>query len=173
MGAPKAGGGPAVGAYGCSAELAPFIPGPVVIEEDGSYRLDHDRPQSAGKVRGHWGNVPQLVYAYTWSRAMGAQGIREASDVSVLLNNSMEKRLLALRGVTKSHPHPRCAPQPAVDPRLGSIPLITMNQTFAAAGRPAAELRAVALSGGTVQNLRLLASATRRPEAARPTRCLV
>jgi glycine dehydrogenase subunit 2 len=79
FGAPKAGGGPAVGAYGCSAELAPFVPGPVVTEDGGSFRLDHDRPQGAGKVREHWGNVPQLVYAYTWSRAMGAEGIREPS----------------------------------------------------------------------------------------------
>jgi glycine dehydrogenase subunit 2 len=55
-------------------------------------------------VREFWGNVPQLLYAYTWSRAMGADGIDEASDLSVLANNYMEKRLLALRGVTRSHP---------------------------------------------------------------------
>ena len=30
FGAPKAGGGPAVGAYGCSDELAPYLPTPVV-----------------------------------------------------------------------------------------------------------------------------------------------
>jgi len=106
FGAPKAGGGPAVGAYGCTAELAPFLPGPVIVRDDGDrYRLDRDRPQSIGKVREFFGNVPQLVYAYTWSRAMGAEGIHEASDVSVLLNNYMEKRLLEIRGVTKSHPH--------------------------------------------------------------------
>ena len=32
FGAPKGGGGPAVGAYGCSAELAPFLPTPVVVQ---------------------------------------------------------------------------------------------------------------------------------------------
>ena len=40
FGAPKGGGGPAVGAYGCTAELAPFLPVPVVVEEGGRYRLD-------------------------------------------------------------------------------------------------------------------------------------
>jgi len=105
FGAPKAGGGPAVGAYGCTAELAPFLPGPVVVEDGEGYRLDRDRPESAGKVREFFGNVPQLLYAYTWSRAMGAEGIDEASNVSVLLNNYMEKCLLEIRGVTKSHPH--------------------------------------------------------------------
>jgi glycine dehydrogenase subunit 2 len=105
FGAPKAGGGPAVGAYGCTDELAPFLPAPVVVQDGAAYRLDYDRPQSIGKVREFFGNVPQLVYAYTWSRAMGAAGIEEASDVSVLLNNYMEQRLLSIRGVTKSHPH--------------------------------------------------------------------
>ncbi len=104
FGAPKTGGGPAAGAYGCTEELARFLPAPVVVHEDGRYRLDVDRPDSVGKVREFFGNVPQILYAYTWSRAMGADGIREASDVSVLANNYMEKRLLAIRGVTKSHP---------------------------------------------------------------------
>ena len=43
--------------------------------------------------------------AYAWSRAMGADGIARAADISVLANNYMEKRLLEIRGVTKSHPH--------------------------------------------------------------------
>ena len=105
FGAPKGGGGPAVGAYGCTEELARFLPEPVVVREGDRYRLDRDRPDSVGKVREFWGNVPQLVYAYAWSRAMGAEGIAQAADISVLANNYMEKRLLAIRGVTKSHPH--------------------------------------------------------------------
>jgi glycine cleavage system P protein (glycine dehydrogenase) subunit 2 len=105
FGAPKGGGGPAVGAYGCTEELARFLPVPVVVRDGDAYRLDRDRPDSIGKVREFWGNVPQLVYAYAWSRAMGAEGIHQASDLSVLANNYMEKGLLAIRGVTKSQPH--------------------------------------------------------------------
>jgi glycine dehydrogenase subunit 2 len=104
FGAPKGGGGPAVGAYGCTEELSRFLPAPVVVRDGDRYRLDRDRPDSVGKVREFWGNVPQLVYAYAWSRAMGAEGIKQAADISVLSNNYMEKRLLAIRGVTKSHP---------------------------------------------------------------------
>ena len=107
FGAPKGGGGPAVGAYGCSARLAPFLPGPVVFEEDGSYRLD-ERSGGIGRVREFLGNVPQVVKAYAWLRAMGAEGIDEASDLSVLANNYMEARLLAIRGVTRSHPDIGC-----------------------------------------------------------------
>jgi glycine dehydrogenase subunit 2 len=105
FGAPKGGGGPAVGAYGCTAELARFLPTPVVTFDGTAYHLDNDRPDTIGKVREYWGNVPQVLKSYSWARCMGAAGIEEASDLSVLANNYMEKRLLAIRGVTKSHPH--------------------------------------------------------------------
>jgi glycine dehydrogenase subunit 2 len=36
---------------------------------------------------------------------MGGNGILEAADLSVLANNYMETRLLAIPGVTKSYPH--------------------------------------------------------------------
>lgn len=104
FGAPKGGGGPAVGAFGCSEDLAPLLPGPVVVRDGDRYRLDNDRPQSVGRVREFWGNVPQVVKAYAWARAMGADGIREAADLSVLANNYMETRLLQIPGVTRSHP---------------------------------------------------------------------
>jgi glycine cleavage system P protein (glycine dehydrogenase) subunit 2 len=104
FGSPKGGGGPAVGAIGCTEELARFLPAPVVVREGDRYRLDHDRPESIGKVREFWGNVPQVVKAYAWARAMGADGIREAADLSVLANNYIDKRLLEIPGVTRSHP---------------------------------------------------------------------
>jgi glycine dehydrogenase subunit 2 len=106
FGGPKGGGGPAVGAYGCSAELAPFLPKPVVVKDrKGVYRLDAGDGRSIGKVREFLGNLQVVFYAYAWARAMGAEGIREASDLAVLANNYMEKKLLAIPGVMKSHPH--------------------------------------------------------------------
>jgi glycine dehydrogenase subunit 2 len=104
FGAPKGGGGPAVGAYGCSAELAPFLPMPVVVEEGGRYRLDDDRPQTVGKVREFWGNVPQVVKAYAWAVGMGGDGIQEGSDLSVLANNYMDAKLARIPGLARSHP---------------------------------------------------------------------
>lgn len=68
---PKNGvGGPATGAYGCSAELAPFLPAPLVVKEGDRYRLDYDRPQSVGKVREFLGNTQVILKAYAWARAM-------------------------------------------------------------------------------------------------------
>lgn len=104
FGAPKGGNGPSVGAYGCSAELAPFLPAPVVVKEGDGYRLDYDRPQSCGKIREYFGNAQQVMKAYAWTAAMGAEGIAEAADLSVLANNYMDARLARIRGLARSHP---------------------------------------------------------------------
>ena len=107
FGGPKGGGGPAVGAFGCTGELAPFLPVPVIVEEGGRYRPDSDRPLSCGKIREFWGNVPIIVRAYAWARAMGAAGIDLASDISVVTNNYMDHRLSRIRGLERSHPDNR------------------------------------------------------------------
>jgi glycine dehydrogenase subunit 2 len=104
FGAPKAGGGPAVGAFGCTEALAPYLPVPLVAREGGRYVLDDARPKSCGKVREFWGNVPQVVRAYAWARAMGAEGIRLAADISVVANNYMDHRLATIPGLARSHP---------------------------------------------------------------------
>lgn len=104
FGAPKAGGGPAVGAFGCSDELAPYLPTPVVVKSGDRYALDEDRPKSMGKIREYWGNVPQVVKAYAWARAMGAEGIELAADISVVANNYMDKRLSEIPGLAISNP---------------------------------------------------------------------
>ena len=103
FGVSKGGGGPAVGAFGCTAALADFLPGPIVQKGDDGFHL-HQPPHSPAKVREYMGNLHQVVKAYAWARAMGAEGLAEASDMSVLMNNYMEQRLLSLRGVSRSHP---------------------------------------------------------------------
>ncbi|HEX6022043.1 MAG TPA: glycine dehydrogenase subunit 2, partial [Solirubrobacter sp.] len=103
FGVPKGGGGPAVGAYGCSEELVEFLPRPLVERDGDHYRLDYDGPRSI-RVREFWGNVQQVVKAYSWTRAMGAEGLRDAADLSVLALNYMDRRLMQVRGVTRAHP---------------------------------------------------------------------
>ncbi len=104
FGAPKAGGGPAVGAFGCTDELAAYLPTPVVVKSGDRYTLDDDRPKSMGKIREFWGNVPQVVKAYAWTRAMGADGIELGADISVVANNYMDKRLSQIPGLAISNP---------------------------------------------------------------------
>ncbi len=104
FGGPKGGGGPAVGAYGCSSALAPYLPGPLVVERDGAYRLEAAAETSIGRVREFFGNLQTMIKAYAWVRAMGADGIAAAADISVLANNYMTQELTKIRGVTCSHP---------------------------------------------------------------------
>jgi glycine dehydrogenase subunit 2 len=104
FGAPKGGGGPAVGAYGCTSALTPLLPGPLVARTESGY-VRQENPGGVGRVREFLGNLPVVVRAYSWLLAMGADGIREAADISVLANNYMETRLLAIPGVTKSFAH--------------------------------------------------------------------
>lgn len=103
FGAPKAGGGPAVGAFGCTEALEPYLPAPLVAKEGERYVLDEDRPNSCGKIREFWGNVPQVVKAYAWTRAVGSGGIRLAADISVLANNYMDARLSRIAGLARSN----------------------------------------------------------------------
>jgi glycine dehydrogenase subunit 2 len=104
FGVAKGGGGPAVGAYGCTAELEQYLPGPLVVATDAGYRRVENEA-GVGRVREFMGNLSQVVKAYGWLTAMGVDGIREAADLSVLANNYMETRLLAIPGVTKSYAH--------------------------------------------------------------------
>src|SRR5699024_12532281 len=67
--------------------------------------IDEDVNNSIGKVREFTGGIQIIVKDYSWIRAMGADGIKEAADISVLANNYMENRIMNMRGVTRSHDH--------------------------------------------------------------------
>jgi glycine dehydrogenase subunit 2 len=96
--------GPATGAYLCTEELAPFLPVPVVIRtDDNTYRLDYDRPQSLGRVRGFLGTWMGVIRAYAWIRSMGPEGLREVAEISVLNNNYLDRLLMGVRGVSRPY----------------------------------------------------------------------
>jgi glycine dehydrogenase subunit 2 len=97
---PHACGGPAAGACGVSAELAPYLPTPTVEFDGTRYRLDDDRPESVGKIRPFYGVVPNLVRAYAWIMSMGGAGLREAAEVAVLNNNYLMAKVLQIRGAS-------------------------------------------------------------------------
>ena len=75
-----------------------------MTREGDQYLLDESSPKSIGKVREFWGNVPQIMKAWSWTLMMGSDGISEVSDISVLANNYLEKRLLEIPGITRSNP---------------------------------------------------------------------
>ncbi|MEV0646009.1 aminomethyl-transferring glycine dehydrogenase subunit GcvPB [Phytomonospora sp. NPDC050363] len=97
---PHACGGPAAGACAVTEELAPFLPRPTIEHDGERYRLDHDRPESVGKIRPFTGVAPNLVRAYAWIAGLGAEGLREVAEIAVLNNNYLMTQMLKIRGVS-------------------------------------------------------------------------
>lgn len=91
---PHGGGGPGAGPVLASAELEPFLPRPVIVQlPDQSYGIDEERPLSIGRVRSFYGNFGVLVRAYTYIRAMGGPGLKQASQDAVLNANYLRATL--------------------------------------------------------------------------------
>ncbi len=95
---PHGGGGPGSGAIGCTAELAPFLPGPCVrlatATGDPSPVYELFTPaQSIGRVKTFHGNFGMLVRAWTYIRTMGATGLRKVAETAVLNANYLRVQL--------------------------------------------------------------------------------
>lgn len=91
---PHGGGGPGSGPVGVKADLASFLPKPLIMKrENGSFGLDFDRPQSIGRVKAFYGNFGINVRAYAYIRTMGGKGLFQVSKDAVLNANYMLKRL--------------------------------------------------------------------------------
>jgi glycine dehydrogenase subunit 2 len=85
---PHGGGGPGAGPIAVRRHLAPYLPAPIVARnDDGSYRLDHDRPKSIGRVRAFFGNTGVLFRAYCYIMSHGPDGLKAVSQHAVLNAN--------------------------------------------------------------------------------------
>jgi glycine dehydrogenase subunit 2 len=89
---PHSGGGPGGGPLAVRDVLEPFLPVPAVVTDGERFRLDYDRPQSIGKVRGYTGPFGVFVRSYAFMRAYGP-ALREMSEVAVLNANYLLARL--------------------------------------------------------------------------------
>jgi len=90
---PHGGGGPGSGPVAFKAKLSPFQPSPVVRKDAGRYIIDHDRPQSVGRVRSFFGNFGMMVRAYAYIRELGPEGLARVTDLAVLNANYLAARL--------------------------------------------------------------------------------
>ncbi len=87
-------GGPGAGPIAVTEKLAPYLPLPqVVMDDDGSFRLEYDRPKSIGKVRSFIGQFSVLVRCWTYIAACGPEGLRNVAEKAVLNANYLAARL--------------------------------------------------------------------------------
>jgi glycine dehydrogenase subunit 2 len=89
---PHGGGGPGAGPVGVVADLAEFLPAPVVRRNDGGYEL-HEPERTIGKVHGFQGNWLVLLKAHAYIQRLGDEGLRDASAKAVLNANYLASQL--------------------------------------------------------------------------------
>ncbi len=97
---PHGSGGPATGAVCVTADLAPFLPVPTVERNHSTYSLDYDRPHTIGSVRAFTGVAQNVLRAYAWVMALGAEGLRQVAETAVLNNNYLYSRILVIPGTS-------------------------------------------------------------------------
>lgn len=90
---PHGGGGPGSGPVGVKKHLAKFLPVPVIDKHSDKYTLNYNMPESIGKIKSFYGNFGVLVRAYTYILTMGAEGLKEASEMAVLNANYLKEVL--------------------------------------------------------------------------------
>jgi glycine cleavage system P protein (glycine dehydrogenase) subunit 2 len=91
-------GGPGCGALGVVDALTRFLPKPLVEKSGEGFTLQTNMPDSIGKVRSFIGVTAAIVKAYAWIRALGPDGLLEASKVAVLNNNYVLSRIKEIKG---------------------------------------------------------------------------
>jgi len=91
--APHGGGGPGSGPVAVKNFLAQFLPVPVVVDRNGGYFLDRDRPDSIGRVQSFYGNVGVIVKAYMYILNLGPEGLKAVSENAVLNANYLLNKI--------------------------------------------------------------------------------
>lgn len=103
FGTPHGCSGPGTGAICVVEKLAKYLPMPLVEYDGEKYYLNYGDENSIGKVRDFMGVAGVVLKAYAWTAMMGAEGLRECADVSVINNNYLEKKILEIRGIASAY----------------------------------------------------------------------
>lgn len=84
---PHGGGGPGMGPIGVKAHLAPFVPGHSVVQIDGM------TTQQGAVSAAPFGSASILPISWMYIRMMGADGLKQASQVAILNANYIATQL--------------------------------------------------------------------------------
>jgi glycine dehydrogenase subunit 2 len=90
---PHGGGGPGAGPVAVKADLAPYLPVPLVQRDGDRFRMVEDRPKSIGRIHTFGGNFAVLVKAYCYILMAGARGMREIAENAIINANYLASKL--------------------------------------------------------------------------------
>ncbi len=89
---PHGGGGPGDAIVAVSTRLMDYLPGVQVIKKNNQFETMR-MPKSVGSFHRHYGNFAHKVRAYTYIKALGADGVRKMSQVAVLSSRYLQSKL--------------------------------------------------------------------------------
>lgn len=97
---PHGGGGPGCGPVAVIDELEPFLPYPTAAynEEENTYFLNYDRPDSIGRVHTYYGNFGIILRTLAYIYRNGGPGITEMCKAAVLNANYLMHKFKDIRG---------------------------------------------------------------------------
>ncbi|MEM6812184.1 MAG: aminomethyl-transferring glycine dehydrogenase subunit GcvPB [Pseudomonadota bacterium] len=86
---PHGGGGPGSGPICTCAELAPYVPAPLVVRDEDGYRLEREgeRETNCGRMKGYQGQFGMHVRALSYMMSHGADGLKQVAEDAVLNAN--------------------------------------------------------------------------------------
>lgn len=92
---PHGGGGPGAGPIAVSKRLTPYLPIPVVVKEQQSYRFanEKDYPDTIGRLSCFMGNAGILLRAYFYIRLLGRDGLKRVAEFATLNANYLMTQL--------------------------------------------------------------------------------
>ncbi|MFT3741656.1 MAG: aminomethyl-transferring glycine dehydrogenase subunit GcvPB [Gammaproteobacteria bacterium] len=92
---PHGGGGPGAGPIAVVERLKPFLPMPIVAQQNGKWvwLTEKNAPQSIGRLSTFMGNVGVLLRAYIYIRLLGKEGLHRVAEFATLNANYLFKRL--------------------------------------------------------------------------------
>ena len=115
---PHGGGGPGDAIVAVSHRLLDFIPGVQIELVDGKYQVVRAK-KSCGSFHRHFGNFGHKIRAYTYIKALGAEGVKKMSQLAVLSARYLHQKLKA---------HYPCLPAEADNmPRMHEF-ILTLSQ---------------------------------------------
>lgn len=118
---PHGGGGPGDAIVAVSHRLMDFMPGVQIVKENNFFTIQKPS-KSVGSFHRHFGNFAHKVRAYTYIKALGADGVRKMSQIAVLSSRYLHHKL------SKSYP---TLPQNAdSSPRMHEFILTLNPETF-------------------------------------------
>ncbi len=107
---PHGGGGPGAGPIAVNDKLKPFLPMPIVVKEENTYRYatSKDYPKSMGRLSAFMGNAGILLRAYFYIRMLGREGLNRVSEFATLNANYLMVKMQEM-GFELAYPNRRAS----------------------------------------------------------------